>query len=40
MDEKRLFLTNSGEEIGPGLLTKIIKRDMQITREAFLEKLR
>lgn len=30
---------HSGEEIGPGLLNKIIKRDMQITREEFLEKL-
>lgn len=27
---------HSGEEIGPGLLTKIIKRDLGITREEFL----
>jgi len=37
---KTVIPHHSGEEIGPGLLTKIIKRDMQITREAFLEKLR
>ena len=28
---------HSGEEIGPGLLTKIIKKDVGITREEFLE---
>lgn len=28
-----------GEELGPGLLTKIIKHDLKITREEFLEKL-
>ncbi len=27
---------HSGEEIGPGLLTKIIKKDLQIPREEFL----
>lgn len=26
---------HAGEEIGPGLLTKIIKKDLQITREEF-----
>ena len=28
-----------GEDIGPGLLNKIIKRDLQLTREEF-EKMR
>jgi len=27
---------HSGEEIGPGLLTKIIKKDLGITREEFI----
>jgi predicted RNA binding protein YcfA (HicA-like mRNA interferase family) len=26
---------HAGEEIGPGLLTKIIKKDLQVTREEF-----
>ncbi len=26
---------HSGEEIGPGLLTKIIKQDLKITRDEF-----
>lgn len=30
---------HAGEEIGPGLLTKIIKKDLGITREEFLKKL-
>ena len=30
---------HAGEEIGPGLLTKIIKRDLQISREEFEELL-
>jgi len=30
---------HSGEELGPGLLTKIIKHDLKITREEFLKKL-
>jgi predicted RNA binding protein YcfA (HicA-like mRNA interferase family) len=30
---------HSGEEIGPGLLGKIIKKDLGITREQFLEKI-
>lgn len=29
-----------GEEIGPGLLNKIIKKDLGITREKFLEKVK
>ena len=28
---------HSGEEIGPGLLIKIIKRDLLITREEFMK---
>ncbi|MBI5332047.1 MAG: type II toxin-antitoxin system HicA family toxin [Candidatus Aenigmarchaeota archaeon] len=27
---------HSGEEIGPGLLNKIIKKDLKISREEFL----
>jgi predicted RNA binding protein YcfA (HicA-like mRNA interferase family) len=30
---------HSGEEIGPGLLNKIIKKDLGITREDFFSKL-
>ena len=30
---------HSGEEIGPGLLNKIIKKDLQVTREEFLKYL-
>lgn len=30
---------HTGEEVGPGLLNKIIKKDLGITREDFLEKL-
>ena len=30
---------HSGEEIGPGLLNKIIKKDLQLTREEFLKLL-
>jgi len=30
---------HAGEEIGPGLLNKIIKKDLSITRKEFLEKL-
>ncbi len=29
--------SHTGEEIGPGLLSKIIKKDLRITREEFLE---
>ena len=28
---------HAGEEIGPGLLNKIIKKDLRITRDEFLE---
>jgi predicted RNA binding protein YcfA (HicA-like mRNA interferase family) len=31
---------HSKEELGPGLLTKIIKKDLQITREEFFEYLK
>ena len=30
---------HSREEIGPGLLNKIIKKDLGITREEFLKQL-
>ena len=30
---------HAGEEIGPGLLNKIIKKDLRITREEFLKRL-
>ena len=30
---------HSGEELGPGLLTKIIKHDLKITRDEFLKNL-
>jgi predicted RNA binding protein YcfA (HicA-like mRNA interferase family) len=30
---------HAGEEIGPGLLNKIIKKDLLITREEFLKHL-
>lgn len=29
---------HSGEEIGPGLLNKIIKKDLRITRDEFLRR--
>lgn len=39
-DGRRTTIPNHpGEEIGPGLLTKIIKKDLQITREKFLDLL-
>lgn len=31
---------HSGEEIGPGLLTKIIKKDLGMTREEFLKHIK
>ena len=31
---------HSGEEIGPGLLNKIIKKDLKISREEFLKNIR
>ncbi len=30
---------HTGEEIGPGLLIKIIKKDLGITREQFMQKI-
>jgi predicted RNA binding protein YcfA (HicA-like mRNA interferase family) len=30
---------HAGEEIGPGLLNKIIKKDLGLTREEFLDKM-
>ena len=30
---------HSGEDIGPGLLNKIIKKDLVITRDEFLKQL-
>ena len=30
---------HTGEQIGPGLLNKIIKRDLQITRDDLLERI-
>ena len=30
---------HAGEEIGPGLLTKIMKRELQITREELMKYL-
>ena len=30
---------HSGEEIGPGLLNKIIKKDLGVTKEDFMGKL-
>lgn len=31
---------HSGETIGPGLLSKIVKKDLGMTREAFLREYR
>jgi len=31
---------HAGEEIGPGLLNKIIKKDLKLTREEFLKHLK
>ena len=31
---------HSGEEIGPGLLNKIIKKDLRMSREEFLKLLK
>jgi len=39
-DRRRTTIPHhAGEEIGPGLLNKIIKKDLGITREEFLTKL-
>ena len=34
---KTVIPHHAGEEIGPGLLTKIIKYDLKITREEFVK---
>lgn len=34
---KTVIPLHAGEEIGPGLLNKIIKKDLGITREEFLK---
>ena len=34
---KAVIPHHSGEEIGPGLLLKIIKQDFKLTREEFLK---
>jgi len=31
---------HAGKEIGPGLLNKIIKKDLKITRKEFLDKIK
>jgi predicted RNA binding protein YcfA (HicA-like mRNA interferase family) len=36
---KTTIPVHSNEEIGPGLLNKIIKKDLGITREEFIESL-
>jgi predicted RNA binding protein YcfA (HicA-like mRNA interferase family) len=36
---KAVIPHHSGEEIGPGLLIKIIKKDFQITGEEFINTL-
>jgi predicted RNA binding protein YcfA (HicA-like mRNA interferase family) len=39
-DGRRVTIPHhSGEEIGPGLLLKIIKRDLRITREEFMKSI-
>lgn len=35
MAEQRLFQINSGEKVDRGLLNKILKKDLQISREEF-----
>lgn len=38
LDGRRITIPHhTGEEIGPGLLTKIIKKDLGITREEFMK---
>lgn len=40
-DGRRVTIPHhAGEEIGPGLLNKIIKKDLGITREEFMEERR
>lgn len=36
---KTVIPCHAGEEIGPGLLNKIIKKELGITREEFFEKV-
>ena len=37
-DDRRTTIPHhAGEEIGPGLLNKIIKKDLRITRDEFLK---
>lgn len=39
-DGRRVVIpVHSREELGPGLLTKIIKHDLQMTREEFLNQV-
>ena len=38
LDGRRTVVPNhAGEEIGPGLLNKIMKKDLQMTREQFIK---
>ena len=37
---KTTIPNHSGEEIGPGLLTKIIKYDLKISREEFFDMIK
>lgn len=40
LDRRKTTIPNhTGEEIGPGLLNKIIKKDLNITREEFMKYL-
>jgi len=34
---KTVIPHHAGEELGPGLLTKIIKKDFEITKDEFLQ---
>ena len=37
---KTTIPSHAGEDIGPGLLNKIMKRDLNITREEFLKQVK
>ncbi len=37
---KTVIPFHAGEEIGPGLLNKIIKKDLGVTREEFFNKIK
>jgi predicted RNA binding protein YcfA (HicA-like mRNA interferase family) len=40
-DGRRVTIpVHAGEEIGPGLLNKIIKKDLGMTREEFLKRMK